>query len=367
MNLCTNLRTFTCTPNILPALLLPLKQHANLQGVRINATLTVQQANILTSLTKLKSLALDACSWNMVDALPDWTRRMSSNLTTLTLHGIQDLNEPILSDMLPNLPNLTGLYIVGCAKMEHGMILQATRHTPKLENLALTAWDSAALPAVLADLPHLRHLALDTHIAPIVNGLPNTNSPSLWPAMIALTKAWGCPLASITLRLSDKVSLSHSFVVELLNAHGTTLEHVALINVEPAWESVRAIAMKAKRLDRLKMHIPIKDVVIFSTVLGRSKTLQTITDIGDAHTTHGSQAAFLTRDRVRAMMSEVSNLKKLVTSDRIWTVRVSTPLLVDDVDTASQCTKRGDWQKRTLHIKLEKRKTSCSNYWFHSQ
>ena len=113
--------------------------------------------------------------------------------------------------MLPNLPNLTSLYVVGCAKIEHGTILQATRHTPKLENLAFTAWvslplyllrppkglvkytlkdgivcsllytqDSTALPAVLPELPHLRHLAVDTHIAPIVNGLPNSSSPSLW-------------------------------------------------------------------------------------------------------------------------------------------------------------------------------------------
>lgn len=86
LDLCTNLRTFTCTPNILPALLVPLKKHELLQGIRVNATLTMQQAKILTSLTKIQSLALDACSWNMVDALPDWSHQMSATLTTLTLH-----------------------------------------------------------------------------------------------------------------------------------------------------------------------------------------------------------------------------------------------------------------------------------------
>ncbi|GJE93472.1 F-box protein [Phanerochaete sordida] len=347
LDLCKNLRTFTCTPNILPALLVPLKPHENLRGIRVNATLTMQQAEIIKSLTQLRTLALDACSWNIVDALPDWTRRMSATLTTLTLHTIQELNDTVLNSMLPNLPHLTSLYVVGCAKIEHGTILQATRHTPRLENLAFTAWDSTALPAVLPELPSLRHLAVDTHIAPIVNGLPNSSSPSLWPAVVVQTKAWGCALASITLRLSDKVALSHSFVQDLLDAHGATLEYIALINVDAAWESVRAIAVKAKKLERLAMHIPTKDVKAFSAVLGRSQTLQTITDIGESHTTHGSHA-FLTRDSVRTMMGEVPGLKKLVTTDRVWT-----------------CEKTGDWRKRTLRVRLEKRKVSCPTYWFY--
>ena len=117
------------------------------------------------------------------------------------------------------------------------------------------------LPSTLAGLQHLRHIAIDTHMAPIVNGLPNTTTPALWPAIVALTKTWGCPLTSITLRLSDKVALSHSFVEELLDAHGAALEHIALINVDAAVESVRAIAGKVKQLDRLAIHIPTKDVV----------------------------------------------------------------------------------------------------------
>lgn len=86
LNLATNLRTFTCVPNILPALLLPLKDHESLEGIRVNATLTVAQAKLLTSLSRLKTIALDACSWNMVDVLPEWTRKMSSSLTCLVLH-----------------------------------------------------------------------------------------------------------------------------------------------------------------------------------------------------------------------------------------------------------------------------------------
>lgn len=86
MSLCTNLRSLTCTPNILPSLLSSLKSHETLTALRANATLTVQQTKILTALTKLNSLALDSCTWNVVDALPDWTRQMSSSLTTLVMH-----------------------------------------------------------------------------------------------------------------------------------------------------------------------------------------------------------------------------------------------------------------------------------------
>lgn len=87
------------------------------------------------------------------------------------------------------------------------------------------------------------------------------SSPSLWPEIIDLTKSWHCALTSITLRLSEKTPVSHSFVEKLLGAHSSTLEHVALINVDVLWESVRAIAVKCKRLDRLAIHIPNRDVV----------------------------------------------------------------------------------------------------------
>jgi hypothetical protein len=131
----------------------------------------------------------------------------------------------------------------------------------KLIGVSRLVQDSAPLPATLSELPHLRHLAIDTHTVPIVNGLPNTSSPPLWPAMIAFTKSWGSPLASITLRLSDKCSVAHPFIEDLLAAHSSTLEHIAIINVDVAWESVRAIAVKCTRLDRLAFHIPSKDVV----------------------------------------------------------------------------------------------------------
>lgn len=79
--------------------------------------------------------------------------------------------------------------------------------------------------------------------------------------MIALTKSWHCLLSSITLRLSDKIAISHAFVEELIVAHSSTLEHIALINVDVSWQSVRTIAKKCGRLERFAIHIPNKDVV----------------------------------------------------------------------------------------------------------
>lgn len=58
----------------------------------------------------------------------------------------------------------------------------------------------------------------------------------------------------------------------------------------------------------------------FSTALAHSKTLQILTDIGESHAAHSSQA-FLGRDNVKKMMMQVPKLKKLVTVDRIWSVR----------------------------------------------
>ncbi len=83
---CTNLRSFTCTPNMLSSFLLSLESLNNLEDLRVNATLTVQQDKHLTSLTNLRSLSLDACTWNVVDALPSWTNRIQGSLTSLTLY-----------------------------------------------------------------------------------------------------------------------------------------------------------------------------------------------------------------------------------------------------------------------------------------
>ena len=55
---------------------------------------------------------------------------------------VQELNEPILKSILQNLPNLQGLHVVACPKIEHVTILQSLSHTPRIESLSFTAWVS---------------------------------------------------------------------------------------------------------------------------------------------------------------------------------------------------------------------------------
>lgn len=113
----------------------------------------------------------------------------------------------------------------------------------------------------MSELRYLRHIAIDTHIAPVLNGHANPTSHPLWHVIIALTKSWQCSLTSITLRLSDKTPISPTFIEELLDAHSSTLEHIAMINFDLPSESVNAIATRCERLERLALHIPHKEVV----------------------------------------------------------------------------------------------------------
>lgn len=59
----------------------------------------------------------------------------------------------------------------------------------------------------------------------------------------------------------------------------------------------------------------------YSTLLRHSQTLKILTDVGESHALHATEA-FSSRANVKTMMLNVPNLHKLVTVDRIWTVRV---------------------------------------------
>ena len=61
-------------------------------------------------------------------------------LTPSRIQTVQELNEPILRGILQNLPNLQGLHVVACPKIEHVTILESLVHTPSLESLSFTAW-----------------------------------------------------------------------------------------------------------------------------------------------------------------------------------------------------------------------------------
>lgn len=49
-----------------------------------------------------------------------------------------ELNETVLESVVAELPNLLGLHVVGCPKVDHVAVLRAVAHTPLLENLSMT-------------------------------------------------------------------------------------------------------------------------------------------------------------------------------------------------------------------------------------
>ncbi|KAJ3518495.1 hypothetical protein NM688_g9431 [Phlebia brevispora] len=344
ITLCANLRSFTCTPNVLPSFLLVLEKLENVENIRVNATITQEQAKHLVSLKKLRSISLETCSWNVVDILPSWVSCLPT-LTTLTFFSVQELHEQILRTILGHVPQLKALHVMGCTKIEHTDVLRAITHTPDLETLSITAWDSQSLSISVPSLTRLRHLTVDTHAAMTVGPAP-VATPGLWMSIITATRSWSCPLQSITLRLSDRWPIHRSFIQDLVNAHGTTLKHIAMLDSELEMDSIRLITSRCTVLEGLAIYVPKKDLTTFNASLALSKTLKVLGDVGESHMTHGAHP-FLKPSEVTTMMWTVPTLRKVSADGRIW--------LAD---------KPSGWKYQKFQIRLEKRRTSTPAYWF---
>ncbi|KAI0342514.1 hypothetical protein BDW22DRAFT_1357892 [Trametopsis cervina] len=340
-----NLRTFTCTPsNLLPPLITTLRNCRSLQSVRLNPQLTVEQGKLLLELKTMKSIALDGASWNVVDMLPAWTLSVKSSLTSLMLVNVQELNEPILASVLSNLPHLQGLHVIACPKIEHGALLQSLVHTPALESLSFTAWDSRTLPENIFPLSHLRHLTIDVNFHSHVTGPPIDETFEIWKHMIRKTRTWSCRLLSIMLRLSDKTLLPNSVIKELLSAHGKTLTAIGLVSCDVDVTGLRLIAKRCDKLERLAVKIPAKEVIAFADALSRSRLLHTLHDITETHTNHGTP--FLNTSSVNVIMDIVPSLMRVVSLGRVWTCERQRHL------------------PHVFTVKLEKRVNPHLTYWF---
>ncbi|KAI0701843.1 hypothetical protein BC835DRAFT_1264617 [Cytidiella melzeri] len=316
---CINLKTLTCTPNnLLPSLLTCLPRLITLENVRLNPHLTAEQGKYLLSLTKLKTMALDGASWNVVDLLPKWIAETKMSLSCLILSTVQELNEPILRGILQNLPSLQGLHVVACPKIEHVTVLQCLVHTPVLDSLSFTAWESRAVPENVAPLPNLRHLSIDTSVG-IPLGEPTLDQmPQIWRYMFDKTKAWSCRLSSIILRVSDRLILPAPLVKDILDAHSSTLKSISLISCEFNTSCLRSVAQRCEHLESLAVRIPTKDVEIFADAFSRNRSLRILQDITEAHVVHG--APFLNTSNVKLIMYMVPNLTRVVSYGRTWTV-----------------------------------------------
>ncbi|TBU25413.1 hypothetical protein BD311DRAFT_669671 [Dichomitus squalens] len=316
ISMCKNLGSFTCTLDVVPNFLLALQDKTSLEQMRIIANFTTDQAEQVSKISGLRSLTLDSGSWNSIDALPRWSEVLRPTLTSLTLHGINTLSPEIMETVLPNLPSLHSLHIIGCPKVDQGVALNLIIHTPHLQSLAFTSYDnSRSMPSVVSPLPRLRHLAIDTHSAPTQANA----TPSIWGTIVNLTRTWSCPLKSISFKISDKITLGDGFIGNIVQSHGATLAHLSLRNCVLSKESTALICRRCVELETLKLSLPGKDMHAFSDALYHAKRLHTLTDTGELHSTHASRAPIPKSD-IKLLMTRQPTLEKIIADGRTWTV-----------------------------------------------
>ncbi|CAL1710012.1 unnamed protein product [Somion occarium] len=333
---CDNLVSFVCIPNLLMHYLSDLESRSQLHTIRVRAQLHVTESGQLLRLNHLRTICLDTATWNVVHMLPTWTQSIKLTLRTLTLYALKDLNDTILEAVLKELPDLTALHIVFCPKIDYGTTLRLSKHTPALRSLAFSCWTTPCIePSDYEPLPHLRHLAVD-----IQCGTTSYFDGTSYASIFTLTRSWGCTLHAITVKLSTSLAVGDSFMKALLRGHGSNLAHLSLINCMLLDDHFRRIVHRCKRIERLSVIIPHKNISTFAANLSRSSTIHTLQDVNGALPT-------LSKDSVRAIMVAVTSLTKVVTPDRIWT-------------------NDGPISLANSHFQLipEKRRNSRPNHWF---
>ncbi|TFK84998.1 hypothetical protein K466DRAFT_495592 [Polyporus arcularius HHB13444] len=324
ISLCKNLGSFTCTLDVMSSFLLTLQDKQALEQLRfIGGNFTTDQAAQAANISGINALTLDSASWSVVDALPRWSATLSPTLTSLTLTVCITLSLEIMEMILPHLPKLNSLHIIGCPKVDQGAVLQLLVYVPQLQSLAFTSYESSSrsTPAVVAPLPMLRHLAIDTQCAPS----PANSTPTLWTTLINLTKMWSCPLKSLSLKLSDKVALADPFVKNLVEAHHATLVHLSLRNCTLSKESTKLICKKCTELETLKLALSAKETHTFADSLSHAKRVHTVTDTGDMHSSH-TQRAPIPKHDINLLMTAQPSLEHVVADGRTWTVRCCRPI-----------------------------------------
>ncbi|KAH9854614.1 hypothetical protein C2E23DRAFT_817214 [Lenzites betulinus] len=341
--ICKNLASFTCTLDVLPSFLPSLQGKESLETLRFVGNLTTDQSEQLARITGLRDLTIDSSSWNVVDIFPRWMEALGPTLTSLSLHTIHTLSMEMLEIILPTLPRLARLHVINCPKVDHVAIIRVIQYTPDLESLAFTTFESSRpLPLVISPLPRLRHLALDTqYIATTAN-----QPPAFWTTMINLTRAWSCPLKSLTLRLSDRITLSDSVIVNLVDSHHATLNHLAILNCTLTKESVARICGKCADLERFALSIPAKDSYEFAMAVAQAKRIHTVVEVGDLHANHTPRPPLSKLD-IRTIMTHQPTIENIIADGRVWTAVRLPGFRQDDFD-----------------IRVAKKKLPSPNHWF---
>ncbi|KAF8888789.1 hypothetical protein BD779DRAFT_1522597 [Infundibulicybe gibba] len=287
--------SFRCTVGmLLPAILPTLRGKHRLEDIRVHSSFTEEETSELTQISSLRSLALDFGSWNVIDGLPKWTRRLRGTLTSLTLYMCDRLNSDILGATLSQLPKLAGLHIVGCAGFGHGMILQLLNSTPLLQNLSFTITEnkvkSTAEPSLDILESVLQHLQFST---------PN--------------------ISSVTIKLSQrKVQVGDRLIRQVIKNYAHGVRRLAFLDCQLGLGSIANICKECKKMERLDIALPMKELAAFTAAICRSSSISTLVDTG-LHITHIPQPS-LTQEHVRRMMSKVRDLRKIASGGRVWTV-----------------------------------------------
>ncbi|KAJ7624487.1 hypothetical protein FB45DRAFT_923564 [Roridomyces roridus] len=330
--LCNNLTSFRCSVDSLPPFISVLQKKDRLRDLRIYAKLTTEQClKMVGGAAQIRHLTLDFASWNVMNLLPQWAGALRSSLTTLTLFMANELNETVLESALEQLPNLLGLHVIGCTKIDHVSILGLVHHTPNLTALSMTTGDCSAraLPTPGTSLANLVHLALDVRFhnqSPAFLGVSSTSSVVL-TSIFTHIAASSPSLTSVILKYPDRqnpVTIASSFIQQqLIGAHGRTLKTIALIDCYVDLDVIAAISGSCVGLERFEVMIPMRDLKLFTAALSNSHTLRLLVDANALNTQHPRRSGpSLTQDYLKQMFTAVASLRKVVGGDRrVWTRR----------------------------------------------
>ena len=106
-------------------------------------------------------------------------------------------------------------------------------------------------------MSQLRRITIDTRCTMTPAAVPN-----LWTSIFAMIKTWTTPLTSLTLKMSERLVLGDTFVMDLIDTHGKTLEALKLINCSVSLECLMKVCKSCKNLRVLGVTIPPrKDLV----------------------------------------------------------------------------------------------------------
>ncbi|PPQ90848.1 LOW QUALITY PROTEIN: hypothetical protein CVT25_007383 [Psilocybe cyanescens] len=245
LQICKNLKSFKCTvQNVLPMLLPALQEKERLESLRVYANLTTVQAKMLVNIKRLHSLSLEFASWNTVDLLPSWSLSLSRTLTTLSFYMINELNEGIFESVLRNLPNLLGLHVIGCPKLDHVAVLKHLTKTPLLESLSMTTTETPRpLPLMPLSLHHLKNLAFDAKYS-----MQPSPSPMVLSSILTYLKSASPSLTSFAIKMPErKVVVGDSFIDLLIDNHKRTLRRLAFLDCGVSRESIIKIYVSSSR------------------------------------------------------------------------------------------------------------------------